>query len=54
MPLKPGSSKAVVSKNISELRHSGKPQAQAVAIALHKAGAPKKKAKLSSLMKGGY
>lgn len=38
MPLKKGSSKATVSKNISELRHSGYPQKQAVAIAMHKAG----------------
>ena len=54
MPLAKGKSKAVISKNISELRHSGKPQAQSVAIALHAAGKPKKKAKLSSLMKRDY
>lgn len=49
MPLKPGSSKAVIAKNIkTEKAHGGgKPQKQAVAIALHKAGAPKKKAKNS-------
>lgn len=34
MPLKKGSSKAVVSSNISELVHSGRPQKQAIAIAL--------------------
>jgi hypothetical protein len=51
MPLAKGKSKETIGKNISELRHSGKPAAQAVAIALRTAGAPKKK-KLSQLMKG--
>ena len=40
MPLKSGSSKATVSSNISELRHSGYPQKQAVAVALNKARDP--------------
>lgn len=34
MPLKKGSSKETVSENISELRHSGYPQKQAIAIAM--------------------
>jgi hypothetical protein len=50
MPLKHGKSKKVISENISELRHSGRPEKQAVAISLseaRKSGAkipkPKKK-----------
>ena len=36
MPLKKGKSSKVVSSNVRELRHSGYPQKQAVAIALSK------------------
>ena len=37
MPLKPGKSQAVISQNISELRHHDYPQKQAIAIALNTA-----------------
>jgi hypothetical protein len=45
MPLKKGRSKAVISQNIRTEIAAGKPQKQAVAIALHTAGVPRKKAK---------
>lgn len=43
MPLKSGSSKKVISKNIRTEMHAGKSQKQAIAIALRKAGKSKRK-----------
>jgi hypothetical protein len=43
VPLLPGKSKEVISKNIKKEMKRGKPQPQAVAIALSKAGKSKNK-----------
>jgi len=45
MPLRKGKSEQVVSRNISELVGSGKPQKQAIAISLEKAGKARKNRK---------
>jgi len=43
MPLMKGSSKKAISHNIGELVHSGRPQKQAIAIAMRVAGKSKAK-----------
>lgn len=45
MPLKPGKSKKVISKNIAEMANSGYSRKQAIAASLNKAGKSKKKGK---------
>jgi hypothetical protein len=41
MPLKPGTSRKVIGQNIKTEEKAGKPKAQAIAIALHRAGVPR-------------
>lgn len=43
MPLKSGKSKKVISENIRTEMHAGKPQKQAIAIAMNKSGKSKNK-----------
>jgi hypothetical protein len=43
MPLKKGSSKKVISENIRTEMHAGRPQEQAIAIAMSKAGKSRRK-----------
>jgi hypothetical protein len=45
MPLQNGKSKKTISKNISELRHSGYPEKQSIAIAYSEADKSKSKKK---------
>lgn len=54
MPLKSGKSQKVVSENIAELRASGRPQDQAVAIAMEKAKESKKDKKKEPPKKKAY
>ena len=51
MPLKSGKGKAVVSANIKTEMKAGKPQAQAVAISLKKAGMSKPAMKSAPMAK---
>ena len=52
MPLKKGSSKATVSTNIRELMHSGRPQKQAIAIAISEANKYARKSERRNRKKG--
>jgi len=45
VPLKKGKSKKVIAANIKAEMHAGKPQQQAIAIAMSKAGMSKRKKK---------
>ena len=45
MPLESGSSNETVSKNIRTEKRAGRPQKQAMAIAMRKAGRPKPRSK---------
>ncbi len=40
-PIKKGRSKKIISENIQELMHSGRPQKQSIAIAMERAGMSK-------------
>jgi hypothetical protein len=51
MPLKKGSSKKVISSNIRTEMHAGKPQNQAIAISMAKAGKSRKHGKAKAKVK---
>lgn len=51
MPLSKGKSQKTISKNIAELRHSGYPEKQAIAIALDVAKVKKKIKKAKKYVK---
>lgn len=50
MPLRKGKSREVISKNISELKKSGRPHDVAVAVALSVAGKSRKRRKVRAQM----
>ena len=52
MPLLNGHSQEIISQNIKELRNSGYPEAQAIAISMKKAGKSRAKAKRKEVAKG--
>jgi hypothetical protein len=45
MPLRKGRSRKAISRNIATLRREGRPRAQAIAIAMSKAGRSRRKRK---------
>jgi hypothetical protein len=51
MSLKSGSSRKTISKNISTLVRSGRPQKQAIAIAMSEAGMSRRKKQYKRTMK---
>lgn len=51
MPLLKGSSQKVISRNIAELSNSGRPQKQAIAIAMSEAGKSRNKNRTKKVAK---